>query len=151
MIRASVKVKVNDVFAQATKHWKYVAPILTYPKNETAYHLLVKRLDQLLDIVGENEKHPLIGLVDVLSNLIAAYEDSHVQSSNRNQGMSALKYLIELHHLNQADLPEIGSQGVVSEVLRGKRKLNLRQLQLLAKRFNVSVSTFLDEDTESNA
>ena len=33
--------------------------------------------------------------------------------------------------------PEIGSQGVVSEVLAGKRALNLRQVKALAKRFAV--------------
>ncbi len=30
-------------------------------------------------------------------------------------------YLMEEHGLRQSDLPEIGSQGVVSEILNGKR------------------------------
>ncbi|MEO1801157.1 MAG: transcriptional regulator, partial [Cyanobacteria bacterium J06629_2] len=42
------------------------------------------------------------------------------------------------------DLSEIGSQGVVSEILSGKRKLNVRQIQLLAERFHVSPATFFD-------
>lgn len=41
------------------------------------------------------------------------------------------------------DLPEIGSQGVVSEVLAGKRELNIRQVRALSVRFGVSAATFI--------
>lgn len=34
-------------------------------------------LDELLDIVGNDENHRLIGLVNVLSNLIAYYEEDN--------------------------------------------------------------------------
>ena len=39
--------------------------------------------------------------------------------------------------------PEIGSQGVVSEVLSGKQDLNLRQIQALSQRFHVSPAVFI--------
>ena len=58
-------------------------------------------------------------------------------------GLEVLKYLMEQHSLTQSDLPEIGSQGVVSEVLRGKRELNVRQIEKLAARFHVSPAAFL--------
>lgn len=35
--------------------------------------------------------------------------------------ITTLKDLMAEHGLNQSDLPEIGSQGVVSEILSGKR------------------------------
>jgi HTH-type transcriptional regulator/antitoxin HigA len=41
------------------------------------------------------------------------------------------------HGLKQTDLPEVGSQGVVSEVLAGRRALNLRQVKALSARFRV--------------
>lgn len=41
------------------------------------------------------------------------------------------------HSLRQCDLPEVGSQGLVSEVLSGKRQLHERQISRLAKRFSV--------------
>jgi HTH-type transcriptional regulator/antitoxin HigA len=44
---------------------------------------------------------------------------------------------MEQHGLRQCDLPEVGVQSVVSEVLTGKRQLNLRQVQALALRFGV--------------
>ncbi|MEK7734183.1 MAG: transcriptional regulator, partial [Pseudomonadota bacterium] len=51
---------------------------------------------------------------------------------------AVLKFLMQQHDLLQTDLPEIGSQGVVSEVLAGKRELNARQIKRLAMRFGVS-------------
>jgi len=47
------------------------------------------------------------------------------------------------HGLRQGDLPELGSQGVVSEILSGKRELNVRQIRALGERFGVSAATFL--------
>jgi len=38
---------------------------------------------------------------------------------------------------------EIGSQGVVSEILNGKRELNVRQIRELANRFHVSPAVFI--------
>jgi len=86
-----------------------------------------------------------MGLVDVISNLIAAYEEQHPNKSMEAKGIDALLYLMEEHQLTQTDLPEVASQGVLSEILNGKRKLNLRQVKLLSKRFHVEPSTFIDD------
>jgi HTH-type transcriptional regulator / antitoxin HigA len=53
---------------------------------------------------------------------------------------------MEEHGLKQADLPEVGSQGVVSEILSGRRELNLRQIQALAGRFGVDPSAFIPKN-----
>jgi HTH-type transcriptional regulator/antitoxin HigA len=50
---------------------------------------------------------------------------------------------MEEHDLKQSDLPEIGSQGVISEILSGKRQFSVRQIKLLSKRFNVSPAVFM--------
>ena len=50
---------------------------------------------------------------------------------------------MEEHGLTQSDLPEVGSQGVVSEILSGKRELNVRQIRVLAQRFGVSSAVFV--------
>lgn len=47
------------------------------------------------------------------------------------------------HGLKQCDLSEIGSQGVVSEILTGKRDINIRQVRALSERFRVSAATFV--------
>ena len=134
---------MQQQLTQAIKHWKYVAPIVAYPKNAKQYEQLVSQLEELLDIVQNDEKHPLMGMVDVLSHLISNYEEQNHPAS-KIMGIDALKFLMESHQLSQSDLPEIGSQGVVSEILRGKRQLNVRQIKLLANRFSVDPATFID-------
>lgn len=50
---------------------------------------------------------------------------------------------MEEYELKQKDLPELGSQGIVSEILNGKRELNLRQVKALSERFKVPASVFI--------
>ena len=45
--------------------------------------------------------------------------------------------------LATSDLSEVGSQGVVSEILNGKRELNVRQIRFLAEKFKVSSAVFV--------
>lgn len=134
---------MNHELSRAIKHWQYVAPIIRYPHNEQQLEKMIAQLDQLLDLVGNDENHPLIELVDILSGIIETYE---IQEEKKimGTGLDALKYLMQAHHLAQSDLSEIASQGVLSEILNGKRKLNLRQIKLLAKRFDIDPATFID-------
>jgi HTH-type transcriptional regulator/antitoxin HigA len=143
MVLAKV-VSMNRVLAQAVKHWSYVAPLVSYPANEHAFDELVAQLDELLQIVGVDEEHPLMKLVDILSYLISTYEAARDQKRT-GKGIDALKYLMGAHQLHQSDFPEIASQGVMSDLLNGKRSLNLRQIKLLSKRFNVDPATFIDD------
>lgn len=133
----------NSDLKNTINHWKYIANDIHEPLNKNDYDKLTRILDRLLDIVGENEKHELIGLVDVISHMITMYDEKH-HYYIKSSGINALKFLMEQHNLKQSDLPEIGSQGVVSEILNNKRKLNLTQIKKLAKRFHISADTFID-------
>lgn len=54
-----------------------------------------------------------------------------------------LGFLMEQHDLNQYDLAkELGGRPVVSEVLRGRRKLTREHIERLSKRFGVTPATF---------
>ena len=129
-------------FAETVQpYWAVVEPVLTV-RTEADYERAVARLNDLLDAVGDGTTHPLYGLLDTLGTLIRAYEDEHV-TLPKATGVEALQYLMEEHSLTQSDLPEVGSQGVVSELLRGKRRLNLRQIHALAERFHVSPAVFI--------
>ena len=123
------------------QHWTAVSPLLSI-RNEHEYDLAVARLNGLLDEVGTDEQHPLYTLLDTLGTLIHAYEEEH-HPIPESSGVDVLRFLMDEHDLTQSDLPEIGSQGVVSEVLRGKRELNIRQIRALATRFQVSPAVFI--------
>lgn len=127
--------------AELQTHWASIRPLLTI-RNERDYDLAIKRLNDLLDEVGDDERHPLFSLVDTLGTLIEAYEEKHFVLPNCS-GVEMLKFFMEEHDLKQTDLAEIGSQGVVSEILNGKRDLNVRQIRILAKQFHVSPAVFV--------
>lgn len=124
------------------KHWATVWPLLSI-RNERDYDLAVERLNALLDEVGADERHPLYGLLDTLGTLIRVYEEQHHPMPTVS-GAEMLRFFMAEHDLAQADLSEIGSQGVVSEILNGKRELNVRQIRALATRFHVSPAVFID-------
>ncbi len=121
--------------------WKPLRPWFTI-RNERDYDQAIRRLNELLDEIGADEEHPLYSLLDALGTMISAYEDKH-HALLEPGGAEMLKHFMEEQGLTQSDLPEIGSQGVVSEILNGKRELNLRQVRALAKRFRVSPAVFV--------
>ena len=121
--------------------WEAIFPLLTI-RNEKEYNAAVKRLNELLDEISTNEKHPLYTLLDTLGTLVHAYEEEHYPIPEAS-GIDVLRFLMEEHGLTQSNLPEVGSQGVVSETLNGKRELNVRQIRALAERFKVSAAVFV--------
>lgn len=59
--------------------------------------------------------------------------------------MNALRVLMKEQGLTQSNFKkEIGSPGMVSEILNGHRQLTLKHIKNLAERFNVSPETFID-------
>ena len=63
---------------EMTKAWPSLSRAVRVPHTEAEYSQLVELLDHLTDEVGEDEKHPLASLMDVLGVLIEKYEDEHV-------------------------------------------------------------------------
>ena len=86
---------------------------------------------------GADEKHPLARLVDYLGDLVAEYEAKDRIPKAATE-VEALSNLMQCDGLRQNDLPELGNQGVVSELLSERREFNARQVKELALRFGVS-------------
>src|SRR5690606_4788533 len=125
------------------KLWPEISATIKMPTSQRDYSQLCQVLDELVDEVGERTRHPLAPLLDTLGTLLAAYENDHVPVATL-RGVELLKYLMQEHGLTQKDLKEVASQGVLSEILRNKRALNVRQIKALAARFHVSPAVFLD-------
>ena len=133
---------MNIQLKEIAKVWPDIQPIFSVPHNEKDYNKLVNLLDSLIDEVGNNENHPLASLMETIGSLIEMYESQYINKIEGNT-IDALNALMEEHGLKQSDLFEIGSQGVVSEILSGKRQLNVRQIKMLSKRFKVSPAVFI--------
>ena len=119
------------------------APLLAI-RNGREYDSAVARLNELVDRVGDHPRDPRYRFIETLSLLIEAYDEEHHEIPDAS-GVALLKFLMEQHGLSQGDLPEVGSQGVVSEIIHGKRALNVRQIGALSRRFNLPAGAFFPE------
>ena len=127
---------------EAMKNSESLEPFLAI-RTEREYDAAVERLNALVDEIGDHPKDPRYRLIETLSVLIEAYDREH-HSLPAASDIEVLRFLMEEHGLTRKDLPEIGSQGVVSEVLAGRRRLNLRQVRALAARFGIEPGVFID-------
>lgn len=125
--------------------WPTIKNIFSVPHTEKEYQNLVLILDGLIDEIGDNESHPLSSLMESIGSLIENYENNNL-SAISGTPLKALQYLMKEHNIKQSELPEIGSQGVVSEILKGKRNLNIRQIKDLSTKFNISPLVFIQNE-----
>ena len=134
----------RTVIAEITSHFQALSSVVPLHPIRTGvdYEKAVTALNRLLDAGAANEQHPLADLVNTLGTLIGEYEDVHYPAQEVSP-LAMLRFLMDENSLTQSDLPEVGSQGVVSEILNGKRELNVRQIKALSARFHVPPSVFV--------
>lgn len=132
------------VIAEITSRFQALSSVVPLHaiRTDTDYEKAVAALNRLLDAGAANENHPLADLVNTLGSLIGEYDDVHYPAQEVSP-LAMLRFLMSENSLAQSDLPEIGSQGVVSEILNGKRDLNVRQIKALSGRFHVPPGVFV--------
>ena len=133
---------MNNQLENISKVWPTIKAIFSIPHTEPEYQALLETLDNLVDEVGNNQNHELAPVMETIGNLIENYENREYKIKEASP-IDVLKYLMQEHGLKQSDLKEIGSQGVVSEILTGKRTLNLEQIKKISSRFQVSPLVFI--------
>jgi HTH-type transcriptional regulator/antitoxin HigA len=110
--------------------------------HERQYEDVLAAAGDLMDELAADEASPLAGLVELMTERIQAWEARVHPWPNTATPAQVLRFLMDEHGMKQSDLADIGSQGVVSEILNGKRDLNVRQIARLAEIFHVSPATF---------
>lgn len=130
-----------QAYQQLIKIWPSISPCFNAPTTEQEFDDLIEFSDYLMDQTQGDEKHPLMGLLDLIGTLIGEYEKRHIPEPEGSP-IGCLKYFMEEYGLKQKDLTEIGSPGVVSEILSGKRELNKRQIKALSDHFGCNPAIF---------
>lgn len=130
---------------EAVSHWAGVASLLTEIVDEADYDRRVEIMEKLLDRASDLESGPHAELASRIGDLIEAYDEKH-RPLPSSGGAEVLRYLMTEQGLKQSDLPEVGTQSVVSEILAGKRRLNWKQICGLAQRFGVATDVFRDNE-----
>ncbi|MCL2344802.1 MAG: transcriptional regulator [Desulfobulbus sp.] len=111
-------------------------------RDAAHYEHTVALADQIIE-TGQAQTGELADLFGVLCELIAQYDEQHYPVPVAPP-REVLRFLMQQHGLTQADLPEVGTQGVVSEILSGRRMLNARQIAALVARFGISAEALLE-------
>lgn len=111
-------------------------------KTEQDYQEALNRLELIFDAkLGTEEGDEL----EVLSILIAAYEDEHFPIDLPDP-IEAIKFRMEQLGLKQKDLAEIvGFKSRVSEILNKKRKLSLDMIRKLNLRLRIPTEVLIQE------
>lgn len=122
-----------------------IANFLPWPhprllRSEADYEQALAAVEVLMhrDLTAEQSD-----LLDLLIALIEKYEDEH-HPIPATPPHSMLEFLMEQRDVKQADLMGvIGSSGVVSEVVNGKREISKNQAKALGEFFGVDYHLFL--------
>ncbi len=123
-------------------HWKQLFPYAHVPLNEKEYKEQLTFVDKLMDFSRRNQGDKKIAsLLKLVAGNIKAYEEKKYPAA-RVSAVEVLKVLMEDHGLGQGDLPEIGSQSLVSKILSNERQLTKEHIEKLSKRFHVSPAVF---------
>ncbi len=126
------------------KYGKLLASVLprkieTEEQNEQYLQIVEKLMGKGSDKFSP-EEHLLF---DLLITLVEEFEEKAYPMPNIKPH-ERLKYLLEEKEMKQKDLIHIfGSEGVVSEIISGKREITLKTARKLAEFFNVQVELFV--------
>lgn len=111
------------------------------------YARMVALADALIDSGQAGDGGELAGLFGVVCELIADYDRQHYPVPDASP-RDVLRFLMQQHGLTQADLPEVGNQSVVSQILSGRRLLNARQIAALVARFGIGADALIERQPE---
>jgi HTH-type transcriptional regulator / antitoxin HigA len=110
-------------------------------QNETEYKRHVTLMNKLAvkpELSKEEDR-----LLDLLTILVEAYDQKHYKIPDATPAM-VIRMLMQDRGLKNKDLVSIlGSSGVTSEIINGKRNPSKMQIKELAHYFNVSPELFI--------
>lgn len=115
---------------------------LRHIDSEEEYDRVVALMNVLLDFVGDQEDHPLCGLLDLVGDLVEHYDAGHY-AIEPSEPKEVLRDLMEMRGLTQSDLAEVIPQSNLSAILAGKRKISAALAGKLAVYFRVSPAVFV--------
>ena len=109
---------------QTIKHWEHVVPYAYVPRNEREHAKLMAFVDELMEWSRSHKDEHATSLLSLIASNIETYENQHYPAK-KISSVEMLKFLMDEHGLGQDDLPEIGSQSLVSKILNGERLITL--------------------------
>lgn len=136
--QTQVNIGVLQASWAAVDAMAHLRPIHT----EAEYDRMVGLMNQLLDVAGDDDDHPLSGLLELTGELVSKYEQEH-HAIEPASPKDALRFLMESRGMKQEDLSAIVPQSNLSAILAGKRKISATMAGKLGKFFGISPAVFV--------
>lgn len=120
---------------------------MAYVGNEYDYELALELVEALMEKIGDNPDEPRWILLEIVIKSIDEYEKRVCPEmdsifANHDDPVAIIRVLMDQYQLQPYEIPEIGSQDDVCQVLNGKTKLNLNQVKAISQRFKIDPALF---------
>jgi len=138
-VKATVR-RVPDTYLKLVKRFP-----LIHIRDEAH---LDEALELLNELLRQERDEGTQEYLDVLTDLVAAYEDEHVEMLDVSEA-DVLRELMRSNRLSQMELAKTAgiAQSTISAVLTGTRSLTKGQIVKLAKFFGIAPAAFLPRGT----
>ena len=137
--------QIDYIDQKSEREFHFPVSVFKKPKNAKEYEKLENILDELIDEVKGNEKHPLAIVMQIIGENLEQYDNEHhPMIGSHVTDVEFVTYLMHTHNLRQVDLADIfGGQANVSKFLNGERSLSKSQILKLKNKFKISADSFL--------
>lgn len=128
----------SDIYGRLLAEYQ-PRPITTEEENERALTIVEYLMTMPKRSLETN------ALIEVWVALIEQFEEEYYPlPTTEGTPVQMLRFLMDQHGLKQSNLVDLlGSSGVVSEIVNGKRGISKAQARALAERFHVPLALFL--------
>jgi len=111
-------------------------------RSDADYEQMVALMNQLLDVAGEDEQHPLAPVLALAGDQVESYDSDHF-AVPAGEPREVLLFFMEQNGLKQSDLSHVIAHPSLSAILNGHRAISRDVAKALAQRCNVAVEVFL--------
>lgn len=118
--------------------------LLSPISSEAQYQDALAVIDALMVQIGNQPDHPLLSLLDLLSERVETFE-RHTYPSEPVPPHRILAFLMDQHGLSQKQLESATGidQSNLSKMLKGTRALTVPQIKTLSNYFHISPEVFI--------
>ena len=108
-------------------------------------YVAAAKVMEKLAIRGEDDLNKdELDYLDVLTDLVEAFDAAHVPASNEGTALERLKSLLEESGTSTAELGRLlGNSGLASQILLGRRELSKAHIRILSRHFKLDAGYFL--------
>ena len=127
---------------------RFVALVRQFPlrpiRTKRDYAAAIKVMEKLAVCGEEDLNLDELDYLDVLSDLIEAYDAQHYPALHDGTPLERLQALLDETRLSTADLGRLlGNSGLASQIQLGRRELSKTHIRLLSRHFKLDASYFL--------